>query len=689
MNRRAWHRFMAVFESRSGLLLNPACGDAGRVSPIENHNMIFSVIRNGAHVRRPLALVSALSLLAADVLAQTPTDPALAPVVVTGSRFANDPAFSPIGATVVSAEQIREAGVSDVNQAIRKIGGVYGRQNLNGTQDYSLDLRGFGDTSDQNIVVLLDGVRLSQNEQVPALLTSIPIESVERIEIVRGGSSVLYGEGATGGTIQIITKQPQRNQQRAAVVAEIGSYGHKELRTSLAKGWDNFALDANISKQRADNYRANNNVDQGNFSGGLQWASKEGRIGLRVDIARQDDRLAGPLTLAQFQANPRQTLTPNDFASFDLDRYTLFGQRRLGALELAAELSHSEKKARLFQDYGFGFTNDSEAKSRNTQFSPRLRHISAGAGWKNELVAGLDFGNWSLNSVTSQDRATQKSKAVYARDEVVLSDNARLAFGARHETFDQVAVDPAANNYNRSFGLNAWDLQGSYALMPAVRMFAKAGQSYRVANVDDNRYTNVPGQPLKPQTSHDYELGASFGDAQRKLTVKWFEHRLRNEIMFDPTTFNNINLDPTRRRGAELEASVRLNEQFSMLANFQHVSATFTEGANAGKEVVLVPRNTASARLNWVSGNGQSADVGLLWVDRQRYGNDFANTCNALMPSFVTLDARYAIRLDKWELAVVGSNLAGRDYYSRAYGCKANVYPDPGRQLKLTARYDF
>jgi iron complex outermembrane receptor protein len=89
-----------------------------------------------------------------------------------------------------------------------------------------------------------------------------------------------------------------------------------------------------------------------------------------------------------------------------------------------------------------------------------------------------------------------------------------------------------------------------------------------------------------------------------------------------------------------------------------------------------------------VAGN-QSADLGLLWVDRQRYGNDFANTCGALMPSFTTVDARYAIRLDKWELALAGSNLTGRDYFSRAYGCRANVYPDPGRQLKLTARYDF
>lgn len=655
--------------------------------------MIFSAIRNGAGARPSLALVSVVSsfsLCAGAALAQTSTDPALVPVVVTGSRFANDPGSSPIGATVINAEQIREAGIGDVNQAIRKIGGVYGRQNLNGTQDYSLDLRGFGDTSDQNMVILLDGVRLSEREQAAALLSSIPIESVERIEIVRGGSSVLYGEGATGGTIQIITKQPQRNQARGSVVAEIGSYGHHELRASASRDWDGFALDANVSKQRADNYRANNAVDQGNFSGGMQWASQQGRIGLRVDIARQDDRLAGPLSLAQFEANPRQSVTPNNFASFDLNRYTLFSEHRFGAVELAAELSHTEKTANAFFDYGGGFTATSALKTRITQFSPRLRHLTASGEWKNELVAGLDFADWGQTNMVDQSNGSQESKAVYLQDQIQFQDNAKVVFGARHETFDKDVHDTGfGNSYRQSRELNAWDLQGSYAPLPLVRLFAKAGQSYRAANIDDNRFTGIANQPLQPQTSHDAELGTTLGNDGRKLTVKWFEHRLQNEIMFDPTIFSNVNLDPTRRRGIELEASARLNAQFTALANFQHVDATFTDGPNAGKEVVLVPRNTASARLNWNSGRGQNADAGLQWVDQQRYGNDFNNSCNARMPSFVTLDARYAMQWGKWELAVAGSNLTGRDYFSRAYGCKGNVYPDPGRQLKLTARYDF
>jgi len=654
--------------------------------------MSLSAVFRGAGRRPALALVSLLSLPSAEALAQAaPADAApLAPVLVTGSRFAADPSFSPIGATVIDSEQIRASGATDVNQAIRKIGGVYGRQNLSGSADYSLDLRGFGDTSDQNMVILVDGVRLSENEQVPALLSSIPIESVERIEIVRGGNGVLYGSGATGGTIQVITKQAQRNRTRASASATIGSYGYQELRGSLAKGWDNLSLDANISRARADNYRANNASDQSNFSGGLQWADRDGRIGLRIDAARQQSRLAGPLSLAQFEADPRQTVKPNDHASYDLDRYTLFSERRFGNLELAAELAHSEKTAKMYEDYGGGFSNSTELNTRGTQFSPRLRHLMAGGVWSNELVAGLDFAEWTQNDAVSAATASQRSKAVYLQNEVRYRDNARIAFGLRHEDFDQAARDPGyGNSYQQSFGLNAWNLQGSYAPLPLLRLFAKAGQSYRVANVDDSRYTDLPDQPLKPQTSHDTEIGAVIGDAGRKLTVTLFEHRLHNEIMFYPPTFTNVNLDPTRRRGVELALHWKLNQQFTALASFQHVNATFTDGPNAGREVTLVPRNTLTARLNWDSGNGQNADVGLQWVGAQRYGNDFDNSCPSEMPSYTTLDARYAHRFGQWELAIAGSNLTGRDYFSRAYGCRGNIYPDPGRQLRLTARYDF
>jgi iron complex outermembrane receptor protein len=664
-------------------------------------NNIMTLLTTRLPVWTPLALsLAALSISAVSpALAQT--DKTLAPVVVTASRFPSDSAFAPIGASIITADQIRDAGIGNVNEAIRKIGGVSGRQNFNGTQDYSLDLRGFGTTSDQNMVVLVDGIRLSENELTPALLSSIPIELVERIEIIRGSSSVLYGEGSTGGIIQVITKRAALNSQRGTLVAEVGSFGHREERASVSKGWEQFALDANVSTQRADNYRDNNAVKQDNFSGGAQWTSKEGRAGLRIDSSRQDSRLPGALTLAQFDANPRQTTTPDNFGSVDVDKLTLFAERHLGAFDLAAEISHREKtlKGKFVSLFG---TFESTADSKVTQFSPRVRHVSAFDGWNNELVVGTDIARWSrftssdfAGFPSSRADATQDSRAWYARDEVRVG-KARFAMGARTEKFDKDSVDPVpftTNTYSVSQSVNAWELQGSYQAQPDINLFAKAGRSYRIANVDENGFTPVPNQPLELQTSRDLELGATFGGLQRKLTLRAFQHRLTNEILFNPTIgfFGaNTNLDPTERKGLEIEASARLAPAFTLLANLQHVSAKFTDGPNAGREVVLVPRNTATLRLNWLPGTGHSADIGAQWVDSRRYGGDFDNTCAARMPSYTTLDARYAFRTGPWEFAIVGDNLTDKSYFSNAFGaCNSGIYPDAGRQLKVSARLDF
>jgi iron complex outermembrane receptor protein len=657
--------------------------------------MTAPVLHRRAPALTPRALVSAISLCfvaAAPALAQSAAQ-TLAPVLVTGARFGSDPALLPIGATVITAEQIRRAGAADVNQAIRKIGGVFGRQSLDGSPDFGLDLRGFGTNSNQNMVIVLDGVRLSENELVAAALSTIPIDSVERIEITRGGSAVLYGDGATGGVINIVTKRPGKGG-RGTVFAEVGQLGQREVRASAAQTWDGFTLDAAIGAQRTDNYRDNNEFEQTNVNVGAQWAIQDGRVGVRLVRSEQDYRLAGSLSLAQFEANPRQTKTPDNFASLDSDRLTAFVERRFGAVDLAAELSRREKTAKSnYVDSGYKATYTSE----QTQFSPRLRHLGKFGGLLNEVVAGVDLISW--NRVTddgfAQDDSSQKSQAVYVRDEVKFDGphNARVAVGARHERFDKDSLERLSGftNYDFKQSLNAWELQGSFNPMPLLNLFAKAGQSYRIASSDENGFTST-SQPLKPQKSRDLEFGATLGDAAQSVSARLFRHKLSNEIYYDPTAGafgGNTNLAPTKRQGLEIEARAQLAADWRLSGQVQHVKATFSEGGNAGKTMALVPKNVVSARLSWVPNDGQSADVGAQWIDSQRYGSDFSNTCSSQIPSYTTIDARYARKLGAWEFALSGLNLADKQYYSNAFGCRKGIYSSDGRQLKVSARYDF
>ena len=182
----------------------------------------------------------------------------------------------------------------------------------------------------------------------------------------------------------------------------------------------------------------------------------------------------------------------------------------------------------------------------------------------------------------------------------------------------------------------------------------------------------------------------SFGSSDQKLTARVFQHKLKNELLYDPTIFSNVNLDPTKRIGIEIEGRARLTDAFTVTGVLQHIEAKFTEGPYTGREMVLVPKNTATLRLNWLPGNGHSADAGVQWVDKQRYGDDFSNACTVKMPSFATLDARYAVRVGAWELAVRGTNLTDKNYFTNAFGaCGGGIYPDPGRTVRFSARMDF
>jgi iron complex outermembrane receptor protein len=651
---------------------------------------------------RPRLLAAAISLCFATPFAALAEDTvqagqALASVVVTGARFDADPALAPIGATIISADDIRRSGASDVNAAIRKIGGVYGRQSLDGSPDYGLDLRGFGTNSSQNMVIVLDGVRLSENELSNAVLSTIPVDTVERIEIMRGGASVLYGDGATAGVINIVTKRPGQYTSRGSVFVEGGQFHAGEVRVSAAQAWDGFAADATLGSQRTDNYRDNNEFKQTHFSGGAQWFSNEfDRIGFRYEGARQDMRLAGSLSEAQYNANPRQTVSPDDNGSLDSDRLSVFGQYRLFGHDIAADLSYRKKTVESTYVFS-GFPSTSTYDSKQLQFSPRVRKLGAINGMVNELVAGVDFIKWerTTESGFSAADANQKSKAIYLRDELRFDPvhEGRISAGVRREIFDKDFVDPITfGGYNLVQGLNAWELQASYMPLSNLTVYGKLGQSYRVANADENAVTPFVNKPLAAQQSHDAEVGVSYATADQKITARVFRNNLTNEVFFDPTlgAFGvNTNLDPTRRQGFELDAEQRLATAWSVNAHYQHVQAKFRAGVNDGREMVLVPKNVLSARLSWTPSNGQTADFGAQWVDKQRYGSDFDNSCSGEMPSYTTLDARYARKFGQWEWAVSGQNLADKRYFSQAYGCKYGIYPADGRQLKLSARYEF
>ena len=128
-------------------------------------------------------------------------------VVVTATRFPDLKRSLPVGVTVITAEDIERSASTNLGDILAQYGLLQIRD-LAGTQNPQVDLRGMGITGDQNTLIMVDGLRLSESELVSAQLSTVPLDSIERIEIVRGSGAVLYGANATSGTINIITRRP-------------------------------------------------------------------------------------------------------------------------------------------------------------------------------------------------------------------------------------------------------------------------------------------------------------------------------------------------------------------------------------------------------------------------------------------------------------------------------------------------
>ncbi len=648
------------------------------------------------HARASLRLLAAAASLSSSALyAQSPPSAivaqgTLAETRVTASRFSEPERALPFGVSVVTADAIRASGATSINEAITRLLGVVGRQDLYGGGETSLDLRGFGATADNNQVVIVDGIRISEADLGGTRLSGIPIDSIERIEILRGSGSVLYGEGATGGAIIITTKAGAGRQQpnSASLYGAVGSYGLRDARASATVGGGGFSLDAHAQKRRSDGYRANQESDTGAATVTGQWSNNWLRLGARIAREDLDARLPGALSAAQYAADPRQSTAPNDSASISSDRASVFATAELGRWQLAFDAGKRQKELRSMNS-GFAYDYDIDADV----YALRARHEGVVAGLKNTFVAGTDVSDWRREVLGAFGSvASQRARAFYVKDDLTLRGGTRISAGARTE---RIRKDNTSSGTGFADTQQAWELGVSHPFTPALTGYARIGRSFRLANVDEFNFTS-PGLDLRPQTSRDAELGARWAYTGGKVEARLYRSNLQDEIGFDPSAAGpfgffgaNVNFDPTLRQGVEIDANHALTRTLGLRLHAAWRSATFRSGPYSGNDVPLVPRRTLAVRADWAPLAGHRVSGGVNWVSSQH--PDFANAC--AMPSYTTVDARYAYQWKNAEFALGVANLLDRKYYTQAFGCAAgattSIYPDPGRAVTASVRLQF
>ncbi len=626
------------------------------------------------------------------------------PVIVTATRFSDPGEQFPIGVQVITEEDVRRSTAATVPEVLRGLAGIRTRD-LSGSPNLQMDMRGFGIFGDQNTLVLLDGVRISENEQTPVNWSAIPLSAIERIEILRGGGSVLYGGGTTGGTINIITKAPRSGERSGEVYGGAGTYKTGEARIGANLAGRDAGLRLNAGHYESDNYRDNNRVRIGNAQADARWSAAGGRLYAKFGADDQRLGLPGAISEAKIAEDPRQAATPGDFSTLRSGYVNVGGEAGMGSGVAAVNIGYREKDTDASFFVGTPFRNNVEARVRVWSVTPRLKVPHRLGELDNELVLGVDYDDWDLDStagpsIVGHPQATQRNSALYAQQVTRFSEDTSVSLGLRGHRVTYTVTDaanPSAAD-SRTRDLTAYEVSARQRLVRSLFLYGKVGSSFRVPNVNDiySLFT-ASVTPLEPQTSRDLEIGVDVGAGPGRYRVALYQMDIENEIFFDPLTFTNRNLQPTRRYGVEAEGRWRAGGAFDAFANYTFAVAEFRSGSFggisiAGNEVPLVPKHAVNVGAGWRFAQRTRFEAVLRYVGEQVFDGDETNTFGRKMPAYTVVDLKLSHESGSWRVDGGVRNLFNEKYFTYGVFTGFPTYaalPAPERAFFVTAQYAF
>jgi vitamin B12 transporter len=570
--------------------------------------------------------------------------------VVTASRAPEAQGRQVRPVQVLTAEDIRQAGAGSLTELLRTLGGVEIASSGGLGQPSSLFMRG---ANSDHTVVLLDGVRIGSATLGTAALDSVPLAMIERVELLAGPSSSLYGSDAIGGVIQIFTKSSRRSpglnlavtvgqpglRQMAAAYA--GRHGDTEL--SLGATWldtdgDNVTTPANTFSYNPDRdgYRqhgAHARLSQdlaGGHQVGLQWLRSDGTV-------HYDD---GP-GIDAYAINRTQTLAA-------------FWRGPMGG-----SVQSEFRLARAWDDADARSSFPGYVNTRQDQAS-WLHRIALGRG---TLTAGLEWLRQSVDSDTPYSVTERSIRSALL--------GWRAAYGAVSVQAD------ARHDDNSQFGAHTTaQVAAAWQVDPAWRLRASAGSAFRAPSFNLLYYPGFGNPGLKPERANSLELGLDGRLAGLDLGATWFDNRMRELIDYAPPTFAPVNIARAGNRGLALTAAGSLGPATRAKANL-----TWQDPQNRATGEQL------QRRARWFGGLQLSHTLGamslggdLTWVG-QRY--DSATEAPASrMGGYGLLAVFGSWRMTPdWSLEARVNNLGDKAYET------AQGYVSPGRQGQVTLRW--
>lgn len=596
---------------------------------------------------------------------------------------------------VIDAAAIEMSGATNLTDVLRGQSGIQISDNNIGT---SFAMRGFSaSTAVNNTLILLDGRRLNNIDIAAPSLNAIPLNQVDRIEILSGSAGVLYGDQAVGGVINIVTKSPENTG--GSVQLSGGSFdtyeGRGDVSGAINKDWRYFFTG---SYNQGDNYRQHNANETGSILGRIQYKTATDSFFVETSYYDNDRENPGSLTEKQFKDDPRASSNKVEYAHEMTTAARTGYQHQLNQnWALAADLDYSDT---LVSSLNWG------ANSHNTRsllmFSPKaLANYSTRQGELN-LVTGLDISRGKADFDTMARSNVQQMQSAYLQATVPLSHTLSYVVGGRYARVTDELVD--GNVYPNGMDLDenahAFELGLNYRPTAEHRLYVRADDNFRFAKVDEQAYTSPGVFGLKPQTGRSYEAGWDWAVASQTLRVSLYRLDLEDEIVYDSSAvkpiggnFNgaNVNADASRRYGAGADWDWQITKALQLGLEYNYTDAEFTDGANDGKELSWVAKHTGRGYVSMDFAEHFQVFAEAIYTGDRFIEGDNANQGDKLA-SYVLGNLALNYNRDAWLASLRIDNVFDKDYVSAGYyggDWGDSYYSGRGRDIRFTVGYRF
>jgi vitamin B12 transporter len=653
----------------------------------------------------PAAAVLVHALAGAAAAQQPPpADPdtfRLAPVTVTATRLPTPLAAVPGTITVLTGADLRQRGIRFVSEALRLVPGVNVVQTAGPGGLTSVFIR--GGESDY-VQVLVDGV--PANDAGGAFnWAHLRADDIERIEVVRGPASVLYGSDAVTGVVQIFTRAGGAPRIEAAASTHRGS------RHGSDDAFATHAIDASVAGSTAvmPEYRVDYGLNAGRLSStgiyafNSDYASTNLSARLLVAGPRGDFAVTGrhtdntfhyPTTGAGAVVDPNQFATGRNW-SFGGDA----GYRISNALELRLQATSHSADSRTEDPAD----NDADGSFWNTSEQSR-RRLDARTNWRLGtfiMTGGADrewqHGTTEFESISQWGTFTDESDnersntGVYAQLHGTAARNVSVTAGAR--------VDD-----NSAFGtFHTARVAVNWAPLSAARLHVAAGTAFKEPTFFENYATGFTrGNPeLRPEQSRSWEAGAEYALYQGRATIgaTWFDQRFRDLIQYtaapaSATAPNYSNIGSATARGLEVTAALhatdalRLDTHYTLTRTIVHDAGFGTDAAfQQDQRLLRRPEHLVVLGVNWLLAPTVRALLDVRYVG-DRDDLDFTDPAQwsgvrTTLEAYTTVDA--GVLVDVLPRTGMTLSLRVRNAFDTDY-VEIYNFPRPGRVLELGVR---